>query len=258
MSSQFTLSWLEYDFLWENLGLGAKPTVLAIDGHGYTRDERAQLRAQAWSSLRDKGFGQPGDWRPELERCLVTLARPEWEVDARLHLDAHGPRVSGLAASAGLFGVLARLDAQALTLRPVAASGLAGAAVSLLPEHRVGPGKSVTMPAEQLDRAAAQAGSDRVRLAANLVSTGLSTADAQRVAAVLGNVVRFGQFGVARTARPGARARAGHVVSFYDNPEGRYLFTRRPSGGGDWVTLAGADTAGLVRQISELVTALGD
>lgn len=255
MSGRFTLSRLEYDFLWEHLELGRRPPVLDINSHGRTFDERAELRASAWQSLADKGLGAPGDIDPGLVRCLRVLARPEWEVDGRLHLSADGPRTSVLIGARRKQAAVGVLDAQHVTVWAVAPDRLARVAAGQLPEHPAGTGMSITMRAETLDRCAARAGSDAGALQRGLVAAGIGKGEARRVVEVVGHVVRFGHFGAART-RDGERVRADHVVSVYDNPAGRYLFTRRPSGGTWWVTLSPGSVDAVTTRIDELLRGL--
>jgi hypothetical protein len=256
LSGRFTLSWPEYDFLWEHLELGRRPPILDVNSHGRTFDERAELRTAAWKSLADKGFGEPGNVHPVLARCLDVLARPEWEVDGRLHLSADGPRSSILVGARGAKAAVGVLDKDHLTVWPTSPTGLVRAALTQLPAHPSGDGVSITLPAETLDRCATRAGSDADALSRALVSAGLGKDESRKIVAVLGHVVRFGHFGAAHTPRHGARVRAGHVVSFYDNPSGRYLFTRRPSGDALWVTLSPGTTDAISRQVDELLRGL--
>ncbi|WNV82078.1 ESX secretion-associated protein EspG [Umezawaea sp. Da 62-37] len=248
----FTLSRLEYDVLWSHLGLGPFPTVLRVDGHGRTRGERDALAVEAWKSLWDKEYGRPDDLDPALDWCLRVLARPEWEVDARLHLSADGPRTSALVASRGGYAVVSTLDAESLVLRTTEVGAMARTAAALLPEHPPGPRRSTTVPAADLDEAAGRAGRDAGALVRELQRQGLANGQAQDIADVLGAVLRFGQFGVGRTPPGGRRTRAGHVVSFYDSPAGRFSFTRGRKGTHQWVTLVGTDGHLLARQIDEL------
>jgi len=256
VTGRFTLSWLEYDFLWEHLELGRRPPILDINSHGRTFDERDELRTAAWKSLAGKGYGTAGNVDPELRSCLRVLARPEWEVDGRLHLTSDGPRTSVLVGSNGNRAAVGVLDAEHLTVWQTAATGLARAAVAQLPTHPPGNGVSITLPAETLDRCAARAGSDADALRRALVSAGLGKDEARKIVEVVGQVVRFGHIGAAHTPRHGVRERADHVVSFYDNPRGRYLLTRRPSGGAVWVTLSPGSPPAVTRQIEELLDGL--
>jgi ESX secretion-associated protein EspG len=251
------LSWLEYDFLWEHLQLGQRKPILDIDSHGYTEAERAELRATAWASLAAKGLGTPGELDRELERRLTLLARPEWEIDARLHLSTAGRRTTALVAAAGSRAVLAVLEPSRLTLVRVPPDGLAEAAVSLLPPHPPGTGMSITVPADVLDACAERAGSDGDALRRGLISAGLGKAEARKIADIAGQMLRCGHFGAARTPPHRKRVRADHVVSVYDNAEGRYLFIRRSTGDRLWVTLVPATETAVIRQVSELLAALG-
>src|SRR5215470_19870512 len=79
------LSRLEFDVVWQHLGLGAFPTVFRMMGHGRTEAERRRLVDQAWQSLRAKGLSRHGDPHPLLVERLAVLSRPEREVDARMN-----------------------------------------------------------------------------------------------------------------------------------------------------------------------------
>jgi ESX secretion-associated protein EspG len=253
---RFTLSRLEYDFLWEHLELGRRPPILDVNSHGRTFDERDELRAAAWKSLAGKGFGTVGNVDPDLRACLRVLARPKWEVDGRLHLSPDGPRTSVLIGSHGTRAAVGVLDAEGLTVWPTAVTGLAQAMVARLPDHPAGTGASITLPAATLDACAARTGRDPDALRRVLVSAGLTKDEARKIVEVTGQVVRFGHIGAAYAPRHGDRRRADHVVSFYDNPQGRYLFTRRPSGGAVWVTLSPGSPAAITRQVEELLNGL--
>lgn len=253
------LSRLEYDICWDQLELGEKPTVLTIESHGRTMDERRALAERVRNSLAARGLADGrGALHPGLVGALTVLSRPECEIDARLRLDPHGPMLRALAASQGRNGVLATLTREELAVQLIPDTALSRSVVSLLPGHPLPKSRSVSLPAEVLDRAAARAGESASRLVTALRDAGVPGADAQRVGEVLGNVVRMGQFGAARRRRHqsllGRRERAGYVVSFYDTPTGRWQFTRRPSGDGRrWSTLAPADHQRLAYAVAELL-----
>ncbi|MGH3859418.1 ESX secretion-associated protein EspG [Actinokineospora sp.] len=250
--SKIELTWAEYDFLWEHFALGAFPPILQIDSHGRTMGERDELRRAAWKSLAVKDLGTPQEFDPRLERWFNKLVHPEWELDARLHMDLLGPRISCLIAWSGQEAAVAVLDAHHLTLWAVPSARVALTAVWFLPGHPPGTGGSITIPAEAFDAATRRAGSDRNTLARELTAQGLGKGESNKLTDVAGNVIRLGHFGAARTPRVGDRVRADHVVSVYDTHQQRYLFTRKPSGGRHWITLTpGTDTA-IARQIDEL------
>ncbi|HCT81740.1 MAG TPA: ESX secretion-associated protein EspG [Micromonosporaceae bacterium] len=248
-----TLSALEYDVLWEHLQLGPFPPILEINSHGATLDERAQLTANVWESLAERELGWPNALDTRLQYRLRLLARPEWELDARLQLSATGPRTSALIAANHITATVAVLDAGRLTLRTVPADTITQQAVALLPPHPPGTGNSITLPADTLDAAAARAGSDPHAFAQALRQKGLGKSEAHKIADVAGNVIRFGHFGAARTPRFEKRRRANHIVSVYDTNQARYLFTRKPSSGRHWVTLVPGTEAAITRQLDELL-----
>lgn len=243
---------------WEHLGLGEFPTILAIPAHGDQLDERRALRREAWESLEAKEYVDRGELDGALAGWMRMLARPEREVDARLRLDPAGPRVRALAAGVGRYAVLAVLTADEFSLREIDESALARSVVSLLPDHATPRARSVSLPAEVLDNAAKRAGESSSRMENLLVDARIPRPDARLVASVLGNVVRMGQFGAAGRERRhggvGPRHRGSYAVSFYDTPEGRWQFTRRPSGDGrEWSTLASADQGRLIHAVTELL-----
>ncbi|MGH3759507.1 ESX secretion-associated protein EspG [Actinophytocola sp.] len=252
MAGKVTLTRLEYDVLWEHLRLGPYRPVIAVASPGATERERAELRAKAWASLAAKNLGDADSVDDWLAHQLTRLARPEWEIDARLQLAEQGPRTFALVSRAGR-GVTIAVLADDLTLRVTKWGEEVTAAARLLPAHPAGTGNSISLPVAALDRAAARAGSDRDRFRRALVSDGLGKAEARKITAVLGDAIRLGHFGAARTPADGVRRRASHVVSVYDDPAGRYLFTRKKN----WVTLLPGTEQAIARQLGELLTELG-
>lgn len=247
MGEATTLSHLEFDVLWEHLRLGLFPPVLTVASPGVTVGERAALRTEAWASLAARGL--PDD---RLARRLTRLARPEWEIDARLRLSAHAPRTSALAARVGRSVTVAVLDGDALALRATRPDQMVSETVRLLPGHPPGTGASVTLPGDVLDHAAARAGADRERFVRGLVSQGFGRDESRKLGDVLGGVVRHGSFGAARTPAGGGRRRASHVVSVFDTADGRYVAVRRNG----WVTLLPGTEQALIRQLDELLDEL--
>jgi hypothetical protein len=242
--------------LWENLELGPFPPVLEIDSHGTTMAERAELSAQAWAALADRNLGHPNRIDRRLAARLRLLASPEWELDARIHRPNPGPRTSVLIAANRSAATIVARHADRLSLRTAPAGRIGHEALSLLPPHPPGTGASITLPADTLDSASGRAGNNPDALAQALESRGLGRAEARKIADVARGVTRFVHFGAARTRRPDPRRRASHVVSVYDSTTGRYLFTRKPSGGHLWVTLIPGTAAVILRQLNELLAEL--
>jgi hypothetical protein len=196
-----------------------------------------------------RGSDMPRGVEPLVERLSAVLARPTWSIDARLHLHGQGAhRVSALAATDGTTGVLATRTGSRVTLLPVEPDESTTSIVGLLPPSRPGNGVSITLPAANLDQAAARAGANAVALQRELVADGLGRDEARKIADVLRDVIRTGQFGVSHLPRSGPVRRAEQVVTFYDTNKGRYLFVRQAG----WVTLVGANDAAIVDRIDRM------
>lgn len=246
-----TISALEFDVLWEHLRLETMPLVLKVPSPGKTHAERAELEQRVWADLDRRGLGRPVALDPLLEDLLHLLNRPEREVDGRLWL-GHSVRV--LAAAKGRSGVLAVLANDRLTLRPASGEGLAREALSVLPPLPAGPGHSVTLPSADLDAAAAGANTPD-DLFAGLVARGVRQEDARTLADMFRDAGNRGQFGAASRDQWGKRVRHDHVVSFFDNPHGRYLQMRRATPGQQpWSTVSPVDLRRLTHHLESLTT----
>lgn len=247
-----TLSRLEFDVLWEHLGLGPFPTVYRLLGHGQTYDERARLVQRTWDSLRERGLGGPVSLDARLVAVLRVLARPAREVDARIN---HGSRVvRALAGSAGEEAAVAVLDADGFRLTEVTPGGLSRAMVALLPAHPAGTGHSVSLSDRAFSAACQAADGTKDGLRAALLAQGLRPGDAEQLAEALDDIATVGQFGGAQLDSWGRRRRGEYVVGFVDSAAGRYLLeSRTVLGGGErWTTVAPTDPVRLAGEIDRL------
>jgi hypothetical protein len=87
-----------------------------------------------------------------------------------------------------------------------------------------------------------------------LKDAGVATVDANGLAAMLGHMTTRGQFGAERRQRDGHLRRAGRVVAFHDNPDGRYGYLARPNASGQsWSTVTPADNAMLAGWVWDLL-----
>ncbi|MFB9904704.1 ESX secretion-associated protein EspG [Allokutzneria oryzae] len=253
---EVVLSTVEFDVLWNHLGLPEMPLVLRVPSPGKTHSERAELERAVWDDIGERGLGRPIRLDAELEQMLGVLALPDREVDGRVWL---GRSVRVLAAARGSDGVLAVLEGSQLTLRQVADYGLPRTALSVLPPLPAGPGRSITLPSSDLDAAAAQAGDSVAALEAALRQYGVRAEDANALSTVVSEVGDRGQFGAAARDEHGKRRRADRVIAFFDTPAGRYLQTRSTSPGGvPWSTISPADARRLTQHLDELLTELTD
>jgi EspG family len=251
------LSKLEFDVVWQHLGLGAFPTVFRMIGHGRTEAERLRLVDQVWQSLDRKGIGRHGAPHPLLVEMLTVLSRPEREVDARMN---HGElAVRALAGARDQLAAIGVLRAGTFRLSEITPGGLGRAVTALLPEHPAGTGISVALPSGLFAAACAASGDDPARLRAAFAERGLRESDAEQLARAFAAIAGAGQFGAARLDRLGRRRRADHVVGFVDSAAGRYLLQSRPPapGGEQWITIAPTDPIRVAGQIDRLLAETG-
>lgn len=246
------LSALEFDVVWEHLGLPEMPIVIRVPSPGRTQAERDGLVEQAWSGIGARGLGRQVDLHPLLVRHLRVLSRPDVEVDARTWI---GGEVRTVAASAGGHGVLATLADGSVTFRVVEPSGLASVVLGTVADVGAGPGRSVTLPTIDFEEAAAAEGTKEA-FAAALVTRGLREDDAQTLITMISEVAGQGQFGAAARDSFGQRHRADRAVSFFETSEGRYVQIRRSQDGAPpWTTIAPVDRRRLAQHVNEM---LGD
>ncbi|SFR09943.1 EspG family protein [Lentzea waywayandensis] len=244
------ISTLEFDVLWEHLGLETMPLVLKVPSPGKTTEERRAIEDQVWLQLGARGLGGPRSLDPTLEDLLHVLNRPQQEIDARMWLHERSLRV--LAAGKGQAGVLAILDGTQLILRPAEADGLPREALTALPTAPAGEGHSITLPSADLDGAAASAATPEDLEAA--LSATLRADDAHTLAEMVRDASNRGQFGAAARDKWGKRVRPDRVVAFYDTPKGRYLQMRRATAGqAPWSTITPVDYRRMHHHLVELL-----
>ncbi|MGQ0479993.1 MAG: ESX secretion-associated protein EspG [Pseudonocardia sp.] len=246
------LTAVEFDVLWEWLGLGATPVVLRLHSPGRTHDERRRIIASGWQGLRDRGLADLAGPDPELVRLMHLLASPTRQLELRMRM---GRDLRVLAAG--------RSTATALAVRrdeTVALSGVAdpvAAVLGVLPAEPAGPGGSVTVPSVELEAATGRSGRPRPVTAA-LIRAGVPEADAVLLDGVLRAETRRGQLGVLAADRWGVLHRHRRVLGLLDTPTGRYLMYRATAGdGSDWTTLAPADLPRLTQQSRRLMVEAG-
>lgn len=244
------ISTLEFDVLWEHLGLETMPLVLKVPSPGKTRDERRTIEDQVWRQLGARGLGGPRALDPTLEDLLHVLNRPQQEIDARMWLNERSVRV--LAAGKGQAGVLAVLDSGQLILRPAEADGLPREALTTLPQAPAGEGHSITLPSADLDAAATSASTPEELEEA--LRGRVRADDAHTLAEMVRDASNRGQFGAAARDKWGKRVRPDRVVAFYDTPKGRYLQMRRAvDGQPPWSTISPVDYRRLHHHLVELL-----
>lgn len=242
------LTAVEFDVLWEWLGLGATPVVLRLDSPGRTHAERRRIVATGWHGLRLRGLADVSGPDPEIVRLMHLLAMPTHQVELRMRL---GRELRVVAA--GRPGGTALAVRQDATIALSSASSPVSAALEALPPAATGAGRVITLPSADLEAATAEQGAGHPR-AETLVARGLDEEDAVQVEAMLRGTVRRGQLSVLATDRWGVLHRLRRVIGLLDTQHGRYLMQRDPAADGvDWTTLAPTDPARLHTRLDAML-----
>jgi hypothetical protein len=250
---------VEFDVLWERLGLGPTPVVLRLESPGRTRTERREIEARGWQGLRERGLAGPTGAHPELTRLLRLLARPSVVLELR---GWWGRTVRAMAAGAPDAGALAVRQDATVTVAPC--GSLPGALLGVLPASGPGPGRATTLPTDVLTRALgavhASPAPGVARLAADgglraaLVADGVPATDAALLGRMLSATDRRAQLVALTGDRWGGTTRAGGVLTVLDGSRGRYLLTRSTAEDGvEWTTVAPADDRRLRHRLGELL-----
>lgn len=245
MNGGFTLSATEFEVLWELLALPERPVVLDVPTRGGTDQERHHVVAQATESLRAKRLLDVRGPDADLEALCALLARPGWAVDAWLRLDRP---VRAQAAASGERATLAVVDGERVTLVPSSRYRVIDGLVGMIGINP-GPGASVSVPADDLDAAAAASRGDTRRLIDELRRRGARYDDADLLARMCPEHTHTVQFSVAVHHRTAGRSRGRRVIGLHATAAGWYLQVRRCG----YVTVTPASAAKVSEQLNDLV-----
>jgi hypothetical protein len=250
-----SLSHLEFDFIWEHLGLGEAPYPIDVRSFGETLEERAVLREQVRDSLRAKGLHDGEAVSPRLEELLTLSARGPFTVDGQLSV---GEYVRVLAASRGTEGVLLAQTDEEIRVVPVRHGKVVPAVVALVPDEKPGPGGVARLPRQAFDDAIDEyQRSGYVGLERALTGAGVTGRDL-RTAITLVESARHGggQLAANSVDTVGRRTRTP-VVNWFDTAAGRYLaHVEVTADRTEWLTIAPADTARIEHRLTNLIAAL--
>lgn len=246
-SARRVVTAVEFDVLWERLGLGATPVALRLPSPGRSLDERREVVAAGWQALRERGLAGPEGPDPELARLMRLLARPAGQLELRATW-GHSVRVVA-AGSPGSGALAVRQDA---TVTLGACGSLPAALLGVLPPAPPGPGRSATVPTEVLAAALNPSGVGLRR--ALLAQEGIHPGDAELVGRMLATMVGRAQIVALAADRWGVARRCGGVVSVLDGARGRYLMTRAVGHDAvEWTTITPADRRMLHHQVAALL-----
>jgi hypothetical protein len=253
------LSHEEYRMVWHALGLGTRHWNLDLPGlPELAEQERRAQTGRTIDGLRARGLADHRSLAPMLEDPLRLLASPAREIYGWVQTGSAQVRL--LAGSRGEWGVLAMLDEHRLVVRTGPAGELCTAVARQLPDRPAGPGSSVSVPSELLERPArdGQRGLTGEQLENRLIRGGVKPPDARAfVAMVHGPKPGGGKFGVARRDRDGRRHPAGVALVYLATERGGY--TLQPVRGADrseWTTLAPATLAQVAQRLGQLLDSI--
>lgn len=258
--SELWLSVVEFDALWELLGLGERPSVLALPSPGRTADERRRLLAGVLDQLRSRGLAprgpgrRPHRWVAEL---LDVLARPRHLLDLHLGSERIDERVA-LAGVAGERAALAGRHGDQVWVVRMSAASVVAAMVDMLGPVGAGVGRPVTVPADCLDAAcrtaAADPGGSLWTVADQLCALGVTRQDAASLARAYTGIRSVAQFSTTGIIE-GRRHPGPWTVGVHQTASGHFSTVRRPGPAGTDVTIAPTDPLRLNRQLTELLRA---
>lgn len=250
-----SLSHLEFDLLWEHLGLGELPYPLDVASHGVTMDERAVLRAQVRDSLVAKGLHNGQDVAPRFTERLAMLVRNDFSVDGQLSVGEH---LKVLAAGEGDRGVLVAQSDDELRVASVREGRVVPAVIALLPDEKPGPGGAARLPKAAFDEAVDEFGrGGYVALERVLAGAGVTGRELRTVITLVESGRHGGgQLAANRVDRMGRRRRSP-VLNWFDTEAGRYLaHTEVGRDRTEVLTVAPADRGRIEQRLAALVAGL--
>jgi hypothetical protein len=244
------LSHVEFDVVWEELGLGDRPYPLTVPVFGETMGERAALREKVLRSLDERG-----EVPPRLEDQLVMLVRNRFTIDGQLSVGQH---LRVLAAGRGEKGLLAVQTDAEVRLTSVRSSALVNAVVGLLPDEKPGPGTPVFLPSALFELALdAFAENGYLGFETTLRRGGINGRDLRGLSTLVESGRRGGgQLAANSVDRVGRRTRTP-VLNWFDTDGGRYvMYAERRPDHEEWLTCAPGDSERIARRLTELVASV--
>jgi hypothetical protein len=237
--------------LWREFGRGLPPYPLELPSPGTTYGERAEIVAQIWARLAERGVVGHGPQRrlpADMDEALSVLESGRVVIDGIIDL---GEQVGLLAARDDVRAALVmQRDEDIRLLATMDAALLSGTLVELLPRVPPAHGQPVSLPyrlfTDVLGKLArGEIGS--LEFEQSLRAGGVGARDVRWIAGLAqGDQSHAVQFGVNIDGR-----RVG-VLSWYATEQGGVLVTRQKASEGDWVTITPSDPARVIARLDEL------
>lgn len=256
MIRDVTLTSEQYDICWADLNLGEHVYPLRILSHGQTYEERAHLRRRVYQQLGARGLARGERLEPELHDALTLLARaPVWVDMHWLSEPGQTEMDRAVAARSGEHGLFARLDAAGLRLMPRRGSSLLLVLIDQLPATAPAPGQSITLPRTAL--APSQPAEREGVYDTSPTTPGRFRHQVRTLETVLAKPrLRGGQMVANARDRTGKRHRS-RPTEWFDTEAGRWTARLQPTAdGGEYLTVAPADSARIATQVAEILNRL--
>ncbi|MCP2164439.1 ESX secretion-associated protein EspG [Goodfellowiella coeruleoviolacea] len=206
----------EFFALWRTHHPGHERVPLGVPHFGATAEDRRVLVDTASRTLSQRGLGTVHQPARDLELLLSALARTG---TTAVHFHEVYPdwRATGVVVR----GVIAARVDQEVLLAPVRRARLAPAAVSVLPDHVAGPGRSVNVRWADYQRAARIGSAEGTEAFLDeLRAAGVREPEARTLLRVVSGRRGGGQF----SAR--GQGSGSNPVNWLDTAEGRYALRR--------------------------------
>lgn len=262
MLPALTLTRAQYDIVWHDLGLGEQPYPLAILQHGRTTAERALVRNRVYGELTAARLADGHTVSRDVEDVLRMLSKAPLSLDMIWLPERDAPAMrTALAVTAGRDGLLAQLTPSGLRIVAMPESAVVGALLDLLPPFPAAPGRSVTVPVDDLrpaEQDAAPSPDDHdggsIYQAAPQRGVAQQVRSLEKLFAV--PRLRGGQLGVNVLDRHGRRARS-RPLEWFDTVDGRCMAqTDVGMDGRLHLLVAPADTARIARRVRDMIDEL--
>jgi hypothetical protein len=244
-----TLSFMAVDLLSEGLGLNCRVFPFTVPSVGATLEDRVTLAKSVIDDLREQRLVRGDEIDVRVADALRLLSNAKISIAVAGVQD--GDPVLARVCASGRHAVVALQSGKALQFEFVRPTGLARAAVRLLPRMGPGTGQSVTIAERPDGENAWEPGGfvqrNRASLTGEHAQRGIVNAILQRPRDATGN------FTVTGRDRRGRDVQAGDV-SWFDTDVGRYLSQRkRGTDGNFYVTWSPADRTRLEHVLTELL-----
>ncbi|MCO1579699.1 ESX secretion-associated protein EspG [Crossiella sp. SN42] len=251
-----TLTPVELDFAWQELGLERMPYPLRLRSHGVTMEERGVLRHQVLEGLRQRRLarerGPRWELDPLLEDQLGLLARHTVAVELIQYTEE--PLHAVAVARGESAALAAQTEDGCLHLREVRDTGLAEAIVSVLPPGQAGRQAPVSAPLAGLQRATGPEKLDPFGDSVDqLVAAGMNRNEAYTLDYLSRHRHQGGQFSVSVAERYTTHMeRDPSVISWFDSEDGRYLLVSERGR----LSISAADNLRIAHRVQELISAV--